>query len=46
MEYHNINGTLEASGRKKVSAAMRKVAGGKSINKKELCLLATSNVSA
>jgi hypothetical protein len=39
MEYHNINGTLEASDRKKVSAAMRKVAGGKSINKKELCLI-------
>ena len=39
MEFHNINGTLEASDRKKVSAAIRKVAGGKSINKKELCLI-------
>ena len=36
MEFHNINGTLEADGRKKVSAAMRKVADGKSINKDEL----------
>jgi hypothetical protein len=36
MDYHNINGTLEASDRKKVSAAMRKVADGKSINKDEL----------
>jgi hypothetical protein len=36
MEFHNINGTLEAGGRKKVSAAMRKVADGKSINKDEL----------
>ena len=36
MEFHNINGMLEASDRKKVSAAMRKVADGKSINKDEL----------
>lgn len=36
MKYHNINGTLEAGERKKVSAAMRKVADGKSISKDEL----------
>jgi hypothetical protein len=36
MEYHNINGTLEASDRKKVSSAMRKVVDGKLINKDEL----------
>ena len=36
MEFHNINGTLEASDRKKVSAAIRKVANGKSISKVEL----------
>jgi hypothetical protein len=39
MEFHNINGTLEATERKKVSAAMRKVAGGKSINKDELSII-------
>ena len=36
MEFHNINGILEAGYRKKVSTAMRKVADGKSINKDEL----------
>jgi hypothetical protein len=36
MIFHNIIGTLEASDRKKVSAAMRKVANGKSINIDEL----------
>ena len=36
MEFHNINGTLEASNRRKFSAAMRKVADGKSISKDEL----------
>jgi hypothetical protein len=36
MEYHNINGTLEASDRKKVSSAMRKVVDGKLLNKEEL----------
>jgi len=36
MKFHNIIGTLEASDRIKVSAAMRKVANGKSINIDEL----------
>ena len=36
MEFHNIIGMLEESDRKKVSAAMRKVADGKSINNDEL----------
>jgi len=36
MEFHNINGMLEASNRRKFSAAMRKVADGKSISKDEL----------
>lgn len=40
MEYHNINGTLEAGDRKKVSTAMRKVADGKSITKDELSNIA------
>ena len=39
MEHHNINGTLEAGDIKKVSAAMRKVADGKSINKNELLFI-------
>jgi hypothetical protein len=39
MEYHNINGALETSDRKKISAAIRKVANGKFISKDELCFI-------
>jgi len=37
MEYHNINGTLVASERNKLTSAMRKVIDGKLLSRDELC---------